>query len=356
MKMKDQNQFYEQSRTALQNSAAGYESSSALSLRLCFCVLSLWSLSVCLITSDGYAQTLSEEFCPIDLLESNSASGLQNVSTSNILLHNLEPANQIAKPQPEPKETQTSENNIVNLTAGPDKKSTRLSLIKETAARPQRQLQQARISIPKEKSDSKSKIELYRIIEQINSVEFKPQDTQPKPLIVIEPIQKAEPDEILPHLKSMQQPRGQKAKSQCKLSIDSKRQNENQLSYRPVTEQTLQMLDGLSPQGEQLKNPLELAEILFHSGRLKEAAMCYQQALNRISTDKTDPHKDKAWILFQIGNCLRNDDPPKAIEIYRQLIAEYPDLLWSALAKVRSKVINWYQQDNPEALVVEKRF
>jgi len=151
------------------------------------------------------------------------------------------------------------------------------------------------------------------------------------------------------------------------------------------------MLKSLLQHPERLRNPFELGEILFLSGHLKDAAICYQEALSRSSPDKADPTqkpqqslglltedvkvpdvvlgprlaetktgmfsiRNRAWILFQIGNCLRDDELPTAMKMYRQLIAEYPDSPWADLAKARSKLIDWYQKDNPRALIAENQF
>jgi TolA-binding protein len=98
-----------------------------------------------------------------------------------------------------------------------------------------------------------------------------------------------------------------------------------------------------------------LGEVLFLSDYLKEASVFYREALNRKSPDKDDQAQNRAWILFQIGNCLRGDDPLTAMKIYRQLITEYPDSSWTDLAKTRHKLIDWYQKDKPQTLIVESQ-
>jgi hypothetical protein len=68
---------------------------------------------------------------------------------------------------------------------------------------------------------------------------------------------------------------------------------------------------------------------------------------------------DRAWILFQLGNCLRDSDPSAgsgqalqaARNAYRRLIAEYPDSLWTDLAKARESLIDWYLKDDPLTLI-----
>jgi len=220
-----------------------------------------------------------------------------------------------------------------------------------------RQLWQARISNPKNNPNSKGKDELYQMIEKIRSVKFEPQDKSAEPLIVVEPAPKTAPDENSPDSNVPQESEFKKTEAGMESQFGNKRQDEKQLLTRQIKDQTLKIFVQLSQQPQQLKNPMELAEILFRNGSLKEATKCYQEALNRMTANKDDRHKkEKAWILFQIGNCLRNTDRSEAIEIYRQLIAQYPDSPWADLAKARSKLINWYQQDKPGELVAETRF
>ncbi len=241
------------------------------------------------------------------------------------------------------------------LSAQVNKKQPHLLIAKSPTTHLSHQLWQERITNPKDINSSESKSELYQIIEKIRSVKFEPQDKLSEPLIVVKPTQKTELDDTLSDTNVLEKTEHKKAEAEPKTPSGSERQDENQLLYKPVTDETLQMFEGLLSHSEQLKKPLVLADILFHSGHLKEAAKCYQEALNRLNADKNVRYEDKAWILFQIGNCLRNNDPPVAIEMYRQLIAEYPDLLWVDFAKARSKLINWYLQDKPKALVNENR-
>ncbi|MHC4150032.1 MAG: hypothetical protein ACYSR5_11165, partial [Planctomycetota bacterium] len=88
--------------------------------------------------------------------------------------------------------------------------------------------------------------------------------------------------------------------------------------YEPIAAETLQTLTELSQQPDQLENPLALAEVLFLSGHLKEAATFYQLALNQISPEQPDQTQNRPWILFQIANCLRNSDPTAAMKTCRR--------------------------------------
>ena len=325
-----------------------------LSFKLCFCFFGFSFLAVCLSASLVGAEISSEQLDPVNLLVSHLAPGSQDVNTPNIprtpsaSFRVWEPPNQVAKLQRKQQEqSQTSSIAAVNLAARIDKKLPQSSLLISESPNTHlgRQLWQARISVPKGEKDNKNKSELQRIIEQIRSVEFEPEDKAPEPLIAFEPTQKTEPNETLSDTEVPE--KSEEKKIEPKL--------EAPLPYEPVTDETLQMLENLLQHPEQLKTPFELGEVLFRSGHLKEAGMCYQQALNRKNLDEINSPQNRAWILFQIGNCLRNDDPPTAMEMYRQLIIEYPNSLWTDLAKARSKLVNWYQQDTPRTLIDEKQ-
>ena len=134
---------------------------------------------------------------------------------------------------------------------------------------------------------------------------------------------------------------------------EEKQQIKPKLPYEPITDQTMQMLRGLAQHPEKLDNPLELGEILFVSGNLKEASIFYSEALNRKDPNDIGSSWDRVWILFQIGNCLRNDDMPEAVKMYRQLLTEYPNSPWADLAQAQSMLIDWYLKEEPVKLIAE---
>ena len=201
------------------------------------------------------------------------------------------------------------------------------------------ELLRAESSIAKSENDTKSRDQLRRIIEQIRSVEFGPQKQAPATVIVPEKSPVIEPNENVSDLPVQ--------KEEAKQAIESKPQ------HGPITEKTLQTLKTLTQDPEKLANPLELGEILFVSGNLKEAAMFYREALKRKDPNDVNLSLDRAWILFQIGNCLRNEDMPAAAKAYQQLITEYPNSPWADLAKARSNLIAWYLKDDPVKLIAE---
>jgi len=196
-----------------------------------------------------------------------------------------------------------------------------------------RQLWQARISLSQNEAPSSDKAALQRVIQQINAIQFSPSPAA-EPKVEAAAAVKAEPNEIAPAVNPA--PTVDKA--------------ENKLPDGFVSEQTVQLFNGRSEPAA-LENPLQMAEILFSSGRLKEAAVCYRQALDRFDAQTPDPLEDKAWVLLQLGNCLQKDDPQTALESYKRLLAECPGSMWVELAKAQSQRVQWYLQDQPKTLV-----
>ena len=118
-----------------------------------------------------------------------------------------------------------------------------------------------------------------------------------------------------------------------------------------ISEQTLQKVAQQLKDANNIANPLELADILFKSNRTVLAGLCYKKALASIGADDPNLAGERAWILFQIGNCLRDDDPNTARECYAELIRTYPQSPWTEPAKVRHGLLEWYQADKPGELI-----
>ena len=62
---------------------------------------------------------------------------------------------------------------------------------------------------------------------------------------------------------------------------------------------------------------------------------------------------DRAWLLFQTGNCLQATDMQAAADIYKKLITEFPESSWADIARVQSNYITWYKNDKPDELLTE---
>jgi tetratricopeptide (TPR) repeat protein len=214
-----------------------------------------------------------------------------------------------------------------------------------------RQLWLAELDIAKGEKDKITKNELRRMIEQIRSVNFGLQKETPEPAIVPEVVPTVV-TKVVPKMVPKDGP-------DEAVSEDEKEQHKKEegldLPYGLITNQTLQTIRNLSQNPGNLKNPFEMGETLFLSGYLKEAAIFYQEALKRKSPDDIDSVRERAWILFQIGNCLRNDDQPEAIKMYGQLITEYPSSPWKELADARRTLLSWYLKDEPHKLITERK-
>jgi len=187
-----------------------------------------------------------------------------------------------------------------------------------------------------------TKNELRRIIEQIRSVNFGLRKEDFKPAIVPDVVPMDEPDEP-------DETVSEGVKEQ------NKKEEERSLPYGLVTNKTLQTIRNLSKNPGNLNEPFELGETLFLSGYLKEAAIFYREALKRKNSVESGSDRDRAWILFQLANCLRNDDQPEAIKMYGQLITEYPNSPWKELADARRALLDWYLKDEPRKLITERK-
>lgn len=244
-----------------------------------------------------------------------------------------------------PRDAQTNEIAPASRTAQEAEKSSQNSFhsAPKSGSQVAHRLRQSVVSVPENQKDTKAKNELKHLIEQIRSVRFEAAKQTPEHITATQPTSKTEPNEGLSATKMPKQ----SAKHDVRLKPGK------HPPYKPVSDQTLQVLESLSQHPDQLHNPLDLAEVLFLSGHLKQAAMFYQQALGRISLDDVGSAQDRAWILFQTGNCLRDDDLTSAGKMYRQLIAQYPTSPWVDLAKARLNLIDWYQKSKPQTLIAE---
>jgi len=217
--------------------------------------------------------------------------------------------------------------------------------------RPKRQLWLAKLNMAEDEKDETTKNELQRIIEQIRSVNFKFQKEAVESVIVPDVVAIDEID--VPDVPDVPDEPNEAVVEDAKKQY--KQEEESTRSNGLVTNQTLQTIRNRSQDPNNLHNPFELGETLFLSGHLKEAAKFYQEALKRKSPDDTRSARDRAWILFQIGNCLRNNDQTEAIKKYGQLITEYPDSPWKELAEARRALLSWYIKDEPRKLITERK-
>ena len=208
---------------------------------------------------------------------------------------------------------------------------------------PVRNLQSVRIGSAKQGNEQRSKARLRQMIEMLSSIELSSQNQAFEPLVVPKQTKRQEPNDV-PLQDMMPMP--------PEKSSGPNVETESKSSTGLINNSTLQILRDLSQQPGELQNPFELGEVLFLSGYLREAAAFYQEALHRVDANDIRLAETRAWILFQIGNCRRNNDMPAAAKIYGQLIEEYPNSSWTELAQAQVKLIEWLQKDEPENLIV----
>jgi len=202
-------------------------------------------------------------------------------------------------------------------------------------------LWQSRIVAPDPNEDAETRLALARLIKQIRSVQFGPGEQPPAFSMPVEPEQ-PEPSDAL----------------------DSTLDNawENAVAPPAVTAppfasetklsaQSAKVLQRLVQSPDLVREPLELAELLFLSDQRTEAALFYQKALDLVDMNAATAHEDRAWILFQLGNCFRETNITQAKDMYVKLIAEYPDSPWTELAKAHGRLTTWYQKVKPSQLV-----
>jgi len=111
-----------------------------------------------------------------------------------------------------------------------------------------------------------------------------------------------------------------------------------------LTPELLKQMMRLPP--AEVVDPVALADALFLIGRLQVAFRFYGLALK---TEKVP--EERAWLLYQMGNCRRQHDAAEARKIYQRLVAEHPGCPWNPLATVQDHLAEWYVVNKPRALI-----
>ncbi|MHC4644150.1 MAG: tetratricopeptide repeat protein [Planctomycetota bacterium] len=278
-----------------------HKASSAHRSELCHRVLPVVFVVCCFLTPHSKGEVTSEQCDPIYVLEKYLPEGLSDPNAPQI---------------------QENERSLTANLAD--------------------QLWKARVALPTTDKGVQTNKSLWEIMAQVRSVQFKQEKTVFEPIVVAEPAKETEPNENILSSEAPKEP-----------VIDV---IEPERPAAKITPGTLQILGELSRNPEKIEDPFRLAEILFLSRNVKEAAAFYREALNRIEVNDVWSADNRAWIQFQIGNCLRDDSPQQARAAYRQLIIEHPDSPWTEMAKAYEELIDWYQQDEPLNLIGRHAF
>lgn len=238
----------------------------------------------------------------------------------------------IAEPEKHTTPAETAE-----VASSPEQNSQRITQNSRTVM--ERELWRTRIGTLPESQVNQPKEELEKIIQLVSSIEIKQQVVAASPEPDTEADVEKQPQSIPEEKDRPDQPDIQTENEQPEVAAE-------QISsyFREVSE---------SP--ETLIDPLKLADALFKGGYLEESSICYQEALRRLSAQESDVFQDKVWVLLQMGNCLKQTDPQRALENYQRVVAEYPYSPWAQLAKEKSDVVSWYLKDNPKKLMQDAR-
>lgn len=195
----------------------------------------------------------------------------------------------------------------------------------------------SRVASPHEESEAGASLALKRLVRQVRSMKF--EDQNPAPTFT-------PPAESVPSDETVEtQSQETIAVSSALSTAAAPAAASSGATLSPKAQKAIGVLQ-LNP--NQIQDPLEMAELLFLSGRPAEAAPFYAKALDGLKN--TDPayEADRAWVLFQLGNCLRETDIAKAQATYMTLISEYPASPWTELAKAHGRLLTWYQKNRTE--------
>jgi tetratricopeptide (TPR) repeat protein len=206
------------------------------------------------------------------------------------------------------------------------------------------ELWSSRISAPDSSDDIETSLALKRLIRQVHRMTFNDKSLTSPSASSAEPAPVTAPSAPPTVLAEGAPPAQAEAVANPTPETDS-----------TLSAQVRKTLADLQRNPSRVRDPLETAELLFLSGRPGDAAAFYEEALRRTSPDNTASRSDRAWILFQLGNCLRETDAAKAQDTYAKLISEYPDSPWTEMARVGGRLLTWYQNTRPDQLVAPAR-
>jgi hypothetical protein len=203
-------------------------------------------------------------------------------------------------------------------------------------------LWQSRILPPDPNEDANTKAALHDLIQRLKTAGAERPVNEPAPRkpIVIEPSSTA--------------PKNSDAAVAVKAPVEQPNLPVAKASAEPnaaLSPAALDRLDHLMKDPNLVHDPLELAELLFLNNRPAEAAVLYEKALMLTVPNDPASSDDRAWILFQLGTCLRQTNMAKARDTYLKLISEFPNSPWTELAKANGRLINWYESAKPQQLI-----
>lgn len=196
-----------------------------------------------------------------------------------------------------------------------------------------RRLRRSRVAAPEQADDAQTRAALSDLVHRIKSVKFEAKE--PAAVATFTMPEPTKSRDVAPDRESAEQRAVQPA-----VAVPA-------TPEQPLPTKAAEALQRVLADPNQASEPLELAELLYLTGRLNEAAILYQKALDSTTGSEPASREDRAWILLQLGNCLRETNPARAKDMYTRLVAEHADSPWVELAKAHSQLISWYEQVQP---------
>jgi TolA-binding protein len=202
-----------------------------------------------------------------------------------------------------------------------------------------------RILAPDRNEDTDNQRDLKNLIQKVRSVRFA--DPERRPTFSVPPEPTPEVNLTTPQTGANAEPG-----PAPDAALNTPTTVENLAALSPETQKEL---EAILEDPNQVQEPFEMAELLFLSGRTTQATVFYQIALDRTANDASVTSEDRAWILFQLANCLRETNMAKAKDAYLKLVTQYPDSPWTELAKAHGRLITWYQTARPQQWVASQQ-
>jgi tetratricopeptide (TPR) repeat protein len=203
-----------------------------------------------------------------------------------------------------------------------------------------RKLWLSRVSAPEPTDNAQTQIALDELVRKIRSVKFQAKEQQPPATPTF-----AMPEPVTNHLETA--PTQERISEQTASPVPAASAAPGGSLPAEATEALKHVLADPNQAGD----PQELAELLYLTGKLAEAAVLYQKALDLTADNEPATRADRAWMLLQLGNCLRDTDPARAKDAYATVIAEHADCPWVELARAHNQLVTWYEQVQPRQWV-----
>lgn len=205
------------------------------------------------------------------------------------------------------------------------------------------ELWSSRVSVPEVTEDTEASLALQRLIRQVRTLAVDNKGPAEPSGPVAPPLTAQPPAPVAPSVETAQP---------VLVEAVATAAPETAPTLSPRAQKTL---EDLRQDPNRIRDPLETAELLFLSGRPTDAVPFYEEALRRTRAGDVAADGDRAWILFQLGNCLRETDIAKAQDAYLKLIAQYPDCPWTEMARAGGRFLTWYQTARPDQLTVARK-